>query len=58
MKNKKKYRTVGTIPESNIKIIERSKSLLLTHKYMTADFPGLEHDWVKLVLLAQTSPLK
>ena len=56
-KIKQKYRTVGTIPESNIKIVERDKSLLLAHKYMTADFPGLVQDWVKLVVLAQTSPL-
>ena len=61
MKNKKYYK-VGTIPKSNIKIVERGKidtpntqihdrslswlgtglvTIPLTHKYMTAHFPGL-----------------
>jgi hypothetical protein len=35
MKNEKKKQTVGTIPKSNIKIIEEVKSIPLTHKYMT-----------------------
>jgi hypothetical protein len=38
MKNKK-YHTVGT--KSNRKIVERGKLIPLTHKYMTAHFPGL-----------------
>ena len=43
-KTNQKYQTVGTIPESNIKIVERGKSLTLTYKYMTADFPSLVQD--------------
>jgi len=31
----KKYHTVGTIPRSNINIVERGKIDTLTHKYMT-----------------------
>jgi hypothetical protein len=38
MKNKEQH-TVGTIPKSNIKIVER-KIDTLTHKYM-CHFPGL-----------------
>ena len=38
----KQYHTVGTIPKSNIKIIERgTKSIPLTPTYMTTHFPGL-----------------
>jgi hypothetical protein len=33
---------VGTIPKSNIKIVERGKIDTLKNKYMTAHFPGLE----------------
>ena len=40
MKNKK-YHTVRTFPKSNRKIVERGKLIPLTHKYMTAHFPGL-----------------
>ena len=40
MKNKK-YHTVGIVPKSNIKIVERDKIDTLTHKYMTAHFPCL-----------------
>jgi hypothetical protein len=36
MKNKK-YHTVGTIPISNINIVERGKIDTLTHKYMTSN---------------------
>jgi hypothetical protein len=35
-KENKNYDTVGTIPNSNIKIIERVKFDNTTHKYMTA----------------------
>jgi hypothetical protein len=34
---KQKYDTVGTIPKSNIKIMERGKIDTLTHKYMTSN---------------------
>ena len=37
-KENKNYDTVGTIPNSNIKIIERVKFDNTTHKYMTAHF--------------------
>ena len=40
---KQKYDTVGTIPKSNIKIIERGKINTLTHKYMTAHWLDLVH---------------
>ena len=40
----KKYYTVGTVPKSSRKIV--------THKYMTADFPGL------VLKLEIVSPLK
>jgi hypothetical protein len=41
MKNKK-YCTVGTIPTSTIKAVERGNiDTPHTHKYMTAHFPGL-----------------
>ena len=60
MKNKKSH-TIGTIPKSYIKIVERGKIgtsntqthdhslswlgtlIPLTHKHMTAHFPGLVH---------------
>jgi hypothetical protein len=36
MKNKKYY-TIGTVPKSNLKIIEKEeKSITLTQKYLTA----------------------
>jgi len=38
MKNKKYY-TVGTVPNSDSKIVEEAKSMPLKHKYMTADSP-------------------
>jgi hypothetical protein len=31
----------NTFPKSNIKIVETGKSLFLTHKYTTGQFPGL-----------------
>jgi len=42
MKNRK-YHTVGTVPKSNRKIVERGKIKIdtPTHKYMTAHFPVL-----------------
>jgi len=36
----KQYHTVRTVPKSNIKIVEtETKSILLTHKHMTAHLP-------------------
>ena len=42
MKNRK-YHTVGTVPKSNRKIVERGKIKIdtPTHKYMTVHCPGL-----------------
>jgi len=38
----KKYHTVGTVPKFYRKIVETDvKSISLTHKYMTGQFPGL-----------------
>ena len=37
----KKYHPVRTFPTFNCKIIERVNTDTLTHKYMTAHFPGL-----------------
>ena len=39
MKNEK-YHTVGTVPKTNRKIIERGKIDIVSHKNMTAYFPG------------------
>ena len=39
IKNRKKN-TVGIIPKSNIKVVEKGKIDTLTHKYLTAHFPG------------------
>ena len=39
--NSKKYHTVGTIPKSNMKIVEKSISIPLTHKYMIAQLSWL-----------------
>jgi hypothetical protein len=40
-KNKTKYHTVGTVSNSNRKIVHTEvESIQLTHKYMTAHFPG------------------
>ena len=40
--NTNMYHTVGIIPKSNIKIQKNVAKLIpLTHKYMTAHFPGL-----------------
>jgi hypothetical protein len=40
IKNKRDH-TVGTVPKSNIKIaVTEATSIPLTHKYMTAHFPG------------------
>ena len=39
IRNRKKP-TVGMIPKSNIKIVEKSKIDTLTHKYLTAHFLG------------------
>jgi len=36
-----KFHTFGTVPKSNIKIVERGKIIHLTHKYMIAHFHGL-----------------
>ena len=38
---KHKNTTVGTIPKSNRKIIEKGKIVTRTHKYMTDHIPGL-----------------
>ena len=40
---KQTYDTVGTIPKSNIRIIERGKIDTLTHKYMTANTQIHDH---------------
>ena len=41
-KMKKKYHTVGTVPQSNRKIVEiEVKSIPLTHKFMNAHIFGL-----------------
>jgi len=38
----KRYYTIGKVPKPNRKIIDKDEiSIPLTHKYMTADFPGL-----------------
>jgi hypothetical protein len=37
---KQKKPTVGIIPKSNIKIVEKSKIDTLSHKYLTAHFLG------------------
>ena len=37
----KKYYIVGTIPKSNIKVVERCKTEIQVYKYMTAHFPVL-----------------
>ena len=42
MKNKK-YHKVGTFPQNNRKIVERSVIDTLTHKYITVQFPGVSH---------------
>jgi hypothetical protein len=42
-KNEKNDQTVGTIPKSNIKIVERGKIDTLTHKYTTTHFPASVH---------------
>ena len=39
----KQYHTVGTIPTTNRKTVERGKIHTTTHKYMTAHFPDLVH---------------
>ena len=48
----KKYHTLGTIPKSNIKIVEKGKGDTPTHKYKTAYFPGItiKSGGVKLVV--------
>ena len=38
---KTKYHTVGIVPKSNIKVVERDKSIFLTHINMTVECPGL-----------------
>jgi hypothetical protein len=40
MKNEK-YHTVRTFPKSYRKLQKEAKSIPLTHKYMTAHFPGM-----------------
>jgi hypothetical protein len=40
-KNEKQLHTVGTTPKSNIKFAQGWKIDILTHKCMTAYFPGL-----------------
>lgn len=42
MKNKK-YHKVGTFPQNNRKIVERSVIDTLTHKYITIQFPGVSY---------------
>jgi hypothetical protein len=37
----KEYNTVGTFLKSQRKYYEEAKFIPLTHKYMTAHFPGL-----------------
>jgi len=64
MKNKK-YHTVGPIPKSNIKIVERGQIDTLAQKYMTVHYSGLVlapkqgggGGGVKLVFQAQNSRL-
>lgn len=41
MKYQKIYYTIGRIPKSKGKIVERAKSTTLTHVYMTTQFPSL-----------------
>ena len=57
LKFKKIYTTVETVAKSNIKI-HVVESIPLTHKSMTAHFPGTDTSivcgGVKLVLLSQT----
>jgi hypothetical protein len=36
----KEYHIVGTIPNSNIKTVEKARLTHMTNKYMTAHFPG------------------
>ena len=38
---RKKYHTVRIVPKSNNKILDRDKSIPVTHKYTIAHFPGL-----------------
>jgi len=41
---KKKYHAAGTVPKSNRKIVEtETKSIPITHIYMTADLSTLVH---------------
>ena len=42
MKNKK-YHKVGTFPQNNRNIVERSVIDTLTHRYITVQFPGVSH---------------
>jgi len=37
----KKYHTIGTVPKSNRKIVDRDKTGTSKHKYMTARFRDL-----------------
>jgi len=37
----KKYYAIRIVSKSNKKIVERAKSIHLTHIYMTTHFPGL-----------------
>jgi hypothetical protein len=44
LKKPTEYHTMGTIPKSNRKVVEREAKIVtpgFTHKYMTAHFPGL-----------------
>jgi hypothetical protein len=41
------YQTVGTVPKSNLKIVDAEAKLIsLANMYMTAHFPGLKSGWI------------
>ena len=53
MENKRKYHSVGTVPKSNRKRVERSKIDTSNTKHVTVNFT-ITSGWVRLVLWVQT----
>ena len=53
-----KYHTIGTIPKSNIKILERGNiiSMPLIHKYMTSHFPGIAQTHLRYKQVTEIVP--
>ena len=59
---KKKYYTVGTVPKSNRKIVERNKTISLSemHNLSLSSFgtgTSIKHGVAKLILWAQLFPV-